>query len=196
MVATAPSNLPGKTTHRGPMEEIRPTTSLSNQVREHGNPATPGRPDDLEVCDLTAMEEKLLGAIYATDDWVGPKWGENVPPSNTSGLNKRQRSVDKLWGEKAPKSIRPRIQPCLKNSMCTDSDGQGEEDALRKALGALSEEEKSKHSAEACRILTELKEPNVAGHQKEPHPRNEGASVVSWGGRWPPPMNIRVLVCS
>ena len=47
------------------------TDRLSSDVREHGNPEVPGNPDDLKNCDLTAIEEKLLGVMYASDDWVG-----------------------------------------------------------------------------------------------------------------------------
>ena len=65
--------------------------------------------------------------------------------------------------------------------MCANPGGQGEEDTFRKALAALPEEGNGENSAGACRILTELNDPNVAGHQKEPHPRNEGLAAVSWG---------------
>ena len=51
---------------------------------------------------------------------------------------------------------------------------------MRKALGVLPEEGDIKHPTEVCRILTELTEPSVAGHQKEPHLRHEGAADVSW----------------
>ena len=50
-----------------------------------------------------------------------------------------------------------------------------------KALGVLSVEGNIKQSIEACRILTELKEPIIAGHQADPHPRHEGSAAVSWG---------------
>ena len=59
------------------MDTARPRTA--SDVREQGNPAAPGHPDDLENCDLTAMEEKLLGVMYATDDWIDPAWEENAP---------------------------------------------------------------------------------------------------------------------
>ena len=61
------------------MAPFHPRTA--SDVREHGNPAAPGHPDDLKNCDLAAMEEKLLGVMYATDDWIGPAWEENVHPS-------------------------------------------------------------------------------------------------------------------
>ena len=50
-----------------------------------------------------------------------------------------------------------------------------------KALGALSVGGNSKQSIEARRILTELKEPIIAGHHADPHPRHEGSAAVSWG---------------
>ena len=124
LVATFPSNRPEKTTRRVQTEELCSATSSASHVREDGNPATPGRPDDLKVCDLTAMEGELLGVMYATDDWVEPEWGENVTPRNTSGLTKRQRTVGKWREGNAPKSIHPRIQPFLKNSLCTNPEGQ------------------------------------------------------------------------
>ena len=60
-------------------------------------------------------------------------------------------------------------------------EGQEEDDASMKALGVLSDEGNSKHSLEACRISNELKEPIIAGHQTEPHPRRAGTAAVSWG---------------
>ena len=70
----------------------------SEQIREYGNPATPGRPEDLKYCDLTAMGEKLLGVMYATDEWIEPDWDDNVPPRDNSGLSEQQKPVAKWWG--------------------------------------------------------------------------------------------------
>ena len=60
------------------MDTVHPRTA--SDVREQGNPAAPGHPGDLKNCDLTAMVEKLLGVMYATDDWIDPAWEENAPP--------------------------------------------------------------------------------------------------------------------
>ena len=93
-VATCPSNHPGTVSQSTLTEEVCTTHAVASYVREHGNPAIPGHPDDLKDCDLTAMGEKLLGVLYATDDWVEQEWGGNVPPRNTSGLNTRQQTVE------------------------------------------------------------------------------------------------------
>ena len=136
------------------MDTVHPRTA--SDVREHGNPAAPGHPGDMKNCDLAAMEEMLLGVMYATDDWIDPAWEENVAPRNMSVLDGGQQRVEKWWGEKAPKSIRPRIQPFLQNSLAHDESDQTEDGALRKALGILSEEGNTKHAEEAARVLQEL----------------------------------------
>ena len=86
------------------------------------------------------MAEKLLGALYATDDWVDPQWGENIPPRDNSQVTEPQKSVEKWWEERATKSVHPRIQPFLKHSLCSRSEKQREEEVFKEALGALSEE--------------------------------------------------------
>ena len=53
---------------------------ISELVRECGKPAAPGHPDDLAGFDLAAMGGKLLGVMYATDEWVEPDRGEKVLP--------------------------------------------------------------------------------------------------------------------
>lgn len=63
----------------------------AEHVRLLGNAAAPGHPDDLHRCDLTALEDKLLGVIYATDEWVEPEWSENVPPRDNSQLTEPQK---------------------------------------------------------------------------------------------------------
>ena len=94
MVATCPSNRPGAVSRSALTEEVCTTPAVARYVREHGNPATPGRPGDLKDCDLTTMVGKLLGVLYATYDWIEPEWDENVPPRNTSGLSTRQQTVE------------------------------------------------------------------------------------------------------
>ena len=84
-VATFPSTHPGPTSRRAPLGELCPTSELACHIREHGNPAIPGHPDDLGNCDLTATEEKLLGVMYATDDWIEPSWDENVRRMTRAG---------------------------------------------------------------------------------------------------------------
>ena len=69
----------------------------SERVREFGNPAAYGRPVDLEICELAAMEEKLTGVLCATDEWVEPEWDENVTPYANRLLNDMQKDVDKSW---------------------------------------------------------------------------------------------------
>ena len=135
VVSTCSSTRPGPKPRRSPLGELCPTSESAFHIREHGNPAIPGHPDDLKNCDITATDGKLLGSMSANGDWTEPSWDENVPPSDPSGLNTRQKNVDKWWEEKAPKSIRPRIHPFLKNSLCANPDGQGGEDTLRKELG-------------------------------------------------------------
>ena len=72
-VATCPSKHLGTVSRSTLTEEVCTPPAVASYVREHGNPATPGRPDDLKDCDLTTMEEKLLGVLYATDDWIEPE---------------------------------------------------------------------------------------------------------------------------
>ena len=71
----------------------------ASDVRANGNPAAPGHHGDLKNCDLTAREDKLLGVIYATDDWVGPAWEEVVPARSVGLLDGNQQRVEKWWGE-------------------------------------------------------------------------------------------------
>lgn len=79
----------------------------SGRIREHGNPSTLGHPDDLKRCDLTAMGEKLRGVMYATDEWAGPDWDENVPPRDNSCLSGQQKTAGNGGGKRHPsKSIR------------------------------------------------------------------------------------------
>ena len=63
---------------------------LADMNRTWENTAAPGHPDDLQNCDLTSLEEKLLGALCATDDWVDPQWGETIPPRDNSQLTEPQ----------------------------------------------------------------------------------------------------------
>ena len=42
----------------------------TEDVRQSGNPDAPLPPDDLRECDLTALEEKLVHAMYADDGWI------------------------------------------------------------------------------------------------------------------------------
>ena len=83
----------------------------ASDVRISGNPAAPGHPDDLKNCDLTALEDKLLGVIYATDDWIDPAWEEVAPARSVGLLDGNQQRVEKWWEEKAPKSAHPRLEP-------------------------------------------------------------------------------------
>ena len=150
-------------------------------MRENGNPAAPGHPEDLENFDLTATEEKLLGVIYATDDWIGPAWEETVPPRSVGVLDGNQQRVAKWWGEKAPKSAHPRLEPFLKNSLARAESDQAEDKVLRKALETLSEEGSTKQAEEAIRVLREIEETTEVGKSFPVHPRNGGAAAVSWG---------------
>ena len=111
---------------------------IAELVREFGNPDKHERPEDLKRCDLAEMEEKLLGALYATDGWVEPDWGENVKPCDSRHLGGHQKHVGKWRGGKAPKSARPRIQPFLKQSICAKPDFQAGGGTFRKSLAALS----------------------------------------------------------
>ena len=61
-----------------------PEDGISERTREWGNAAAPGHPGDLKNCDLAVTEEKLLGVLYATDEWIGPHWDENVPIATTA----------------------------------------------------------------------------------------------------------------
>ena len=161
------------------MDAGHPRTAID--VREHGSPEAPGHPDDLKNCDLAAMEEKLLGVMYATDDWIDPAWEENAPPRNMSVLDGNQQRVEKWWVEKAPKSIRPSIQPFLKNSLARAESGQTEDGALRKALGIPSEEGNTKLAEEAARVLEELDGTTEVGRTFDVHLRQGGESAVRWG---------------
>ena len=66
-------------------------------------------------------------------------------------------------GERAPKSVRPRIHPFLRRSICSRSEKQREEDAFKEALGVMSEDGDSRQSAEANRVLGEITESNTTG---------------------------------
>ena len=100
-----------------------PMERRSEDVRGHGNPAAPHRPGDLKQCDLTALEDKLIGVLYATDDWVDPYWGENTKPCENSTLDRRQQKEGKRWGEKAHRQTPPHMQPFLKHSSYTPPKG-------------------------------------------------------------------------
>ena len=87
--------------------DVRRTTErTAAEVREYGNPATPGHPDDIGNLDLTAMEDKVLDLIYASDVWIDPAWGESVPPRSVGVLGVKQQREEKWREEGAPK-IRP-----------------------------------------------------------------------------------------
>ena len=88
-------------------EPQRTTERSAAEVREYGNPATPGRPDDLGNCDLADMEDKLLGVIYATDDWIGPAWEESVPPRSVGVLGEKQQRVENggRGGRRSPTTL-------------------------------------------------------------------------------------------
>ena len=85
-----------------------------------------------------------------------------------------------MGGENAPKSVYPRIQPFLKNSLFAKRDGQADEETFRKALGVLSEEGNIRQSAEACRLLAELEELRVVGHQAREIQGGDGLPAVIW----------------
>ena len=98
-----------------------------------------------------------------------------------SASDGNQQRGGKWWGEKAPKSIRPRIQPFLKNSLARAESDQTEDGALRKAPGILPGEGNTKHAEEAARVLKELDGTTEVGSTSNIHLRQGGASEVSWG---------------
>ena len=153
----------------------------ASDVRLNGNPAAPGHPGDLKNCDLAAMGDKLLGVIYATDDWIDPAWEEVVPARSVGLLGGNQQRVEKWWEEKAPKSAHPRLGPFLKNSLARADPDQTEDKALRKALETLSGEGSTKQAEDAIRVLREMEETTEVGKSSPVHPRNGGAAAVSWG---------------
>ena len=55
---------------RGPLAQ--PATGNAELKRQLGNPDAPGNPDDLQNCDQAEMEELLLHAVSADDDWADP----------------------------------------------------------------------------------------------------------------------------
>ena len=102
------------------------------------------------------------------------------PPRSVGVLDGNQQRVEKWWEGKAPKSVRPRIQPFLKNSLAQAESGQTEDRALGKALATLSEEGSTKQAEEAIRFLKEMEETTEVGKSFPAHPRNGGAAAVSW----------------
>ena len=94
-VAPCSSNPPGPAAREYCPEPHIPLERPASDVRLNGNPAAPGRPDDLKNCDLTAMEDKLLGVLYATDDWIDPSWEEVVPARSVGILDGNQQRVEK-----------------------------------------------------------------------------------------------------
>ena len=96
-------------------------------------------------------------------------------------LGGNQQRVAKWWGEKAPKSIHPRIQPFLKNSLAQADPDQTEDRAPRQASETLSEEGNTKHAEEDIRVLRELDETTEVGRSSPSHSINGGAAAVSWG---------------
>ena len=76
----------------------QPSTGTDELKRRLGNHAEPGHPDDQKNCDLAAMEERLLQVVYAEDDWLGPRWNENVEPCDINLLTSQQKQVAKWRG--------------------------------------------------------------------------------------------------
>ena len=125
--------------------------------RRSGNPYSTGRPDDMQNCDLTAMEERLLKSAYADDDdWVDLRWAENESPGNDSRLTSQQKHVGegRWWGwGGAPRAVSPTTQPYLENAALRSGDhGERGEDS-ESALQTLPAKGTSRQSEEAQPVL-------------------------------------------
>ena len=75
----------------------------------------------------------------------------------------------------------PKHSAALKNSLRSPLENQSKDEALRSALGVLSEEGNSEQSVEAGRILSEMDGATEVGHQQEVHHRRGGIAAVIWG---------------
>ena len=180
-VSPCSSNPPGPETREYCPEPQTPLGRPASDVRLNGNPAAPGHPGDLKNCDLAAMGDKLLGVLYAADDWIDPSWEEVAPARSVGILDGNQQRVEKWWEEKAPKSVHPRLEPFLKNMLARAEPDQTEDTVLRKALETLSEEGSTKHAEEAVRVLKEMEGTAEVGKSFPVHQRDGGAAAVSWG---------------
>lgn len=93
--------------------------------------------------------------LYATDDWVGPYWGENTKQCDNTKLDGRQIQVAKEWDGKAPRQAHPQMHPYIKHTLYAPPNECSEEEALRHSLTTLAEEGAIKQSREAGRLSSE-----------------------------------------
>ena len=96
---------------------------------------------------------ELIQSMYAGDSWIegvgNPKIIRSPGGGPGTGLGEKQKSVDKWWGEKVPRTANPAMRPYLKNSLYLMPEQTPYEDALGAALEALEEEGSSQQSCEA-----------------------------------------------